>query len=185
MSSLLFWADPNWQVSKDSLLGCFCWGQRCRSALLWQFCWVFLNSCKTLLGGCGRVFLIGVKADALQSRDVTLYSLQKKKRYSGSTNVASELAPANPARVKLDCALCRRHGATAGDAPHSSGWNLPSAWDCRLESGNLQWLVTSEFSLGTNTQLLKHMAVLKIIYWCYLLDFALRAALNIQLSLDY
>lgn len=63
-----------------------------------------------------------VKADVLQSRNVTLYSPRKKKRCGGSTDVASELVPANPARAKLDCAcvLCQRHGATAGDALHSS-----------------------------------------------------------------
>lgn len=87
-----------------------------------SFCFVvtdllsFLKLMQNALeGGMGRQedVVIKVKADVLQSRFVTLYSPQKKNerkknRYGGSTNAASELVPANPARAKLDCAFVFR-----------------------------------------------------------------------------
>lgn len=204
MSSLFF----SEQTQTDKFSRTLCWGLFFLLRTLVSFCFVvtvllsFLKLMQNAFEGEGRRedVVIKVKADVLQSRFVTLYSPQKKRereekknRYGGSTNVASELVPANPARAKLDCAFvfCVRDTEPLQETPHSSEWNLSSTWACRLESDNLRWLVTSEFSLstqpfrGSDTQLLKLKTVQKIIYWCYLLDFALRVALNIQMILEY
>jgi len=162
------------------------------STLWWQFCWVFLNECKTLW----RLLCLWLKSVLMfHGRMILHFTIRGKDSTTKHPNLCQQIPPklnlAALLRLPLSAVYvseiwcnCRRHSAFSEE-------NLSPTWDSRLESDNHHWLVTSVFSLniqafrGRDTQPPKELRILKIIYWWYLRVCALHVTLNIQMILDY